>query len=392
MADSTISTYVPKSFYDAGGQLSIQGDTQAEAQGTADAVATGIQSYVGTLPPAEAARFMAAVNAASPSLFAPDGKVAPDLQGRLEGLESALEAFKGLLVSGNDFDLLARVMIERMGQQRHEAVNDRQQLRQMAQSELMASAGELDKAASDMMSGAVASLVLSCVSAAVSIGSAAGAAGAKLSALKTEMRSTTRLGQIDGELASREEGQAGKSFRTGSSVAESPEPLPTSTQPKPKAEATTGDLDAGGDAGTPSSTRNNARVRLESSRADEADSQKVTEQSTAKLHEMKADETVQIKAAQRRSTAGDATMQVGMAVGHLTEGGANAANTMAQAEAKKAEARAKVDDAGAEAVNAMADFRKGMVDSLDDMIRQVIGTLKDLQEAKAERMRAFTHV
>ena len=102
------------------------------------------------------------------------------------GDTKAIEATLARIESsaGNALDFLARAMVEQEGKQRNEAMQDRTNMRMMAKTSLEAAAGELNKQAATMEQAAIVSLVVSCVSAAITVGAAAVGGGFNIAGAK----------------------------------------------------------------------------------------------------------------------------------------------------------------------------------------------------------------
>lgn len=95
--------------------------------------------------------------------------------------------------SGNSMNFLARVMIEQEGQQRHDAVAERTAMRQLARASLLSAAGELNKQADAMQQAAIISLVVTCVTAALSMAASAVGTGIGMKGSVGEAASGSQL-------------------------------------------------------------------------------------------------------------------------------------------------------------------------------------------------------
>lgn len=175
--------YLPPSFLNPDGTL-VASVTQEQAE----QVSAGVQARVENMPPAQRDLFLAMLASSNIAPSADPTQIvaqANESIGRLENLSLALKDLATL--AGSSFDFLMRVMIEQAGQQRKDALEQRLQAREAAQTELIAQAGKLEKSADEMMSGAIAALVIAVVTAvatAVLSGIAAARAGSSLDSAK----------------------------------------------------------------------------------------------------------------------------------------------------------------------------------------------------------------
>ena len=145
--------YLPPSFLNPDGTL-VAGVTQEQAE----QVSAGVQARVENMPPAQKDLFLAMLASSNIAPSADPTQIvaqANESIGRLENLSLALKDLATL--AGSSFDFLMRVMIEQAGQQRKDALEQRLQAREAAQTELIAQAGKLEKSADEMMSVAATS-------------------------------------------------------------------------------------------------------------------------------------------------------------------------------------------------------------------------------------------
>ena len=84
--------------------------------------------------------------------------------------------------------------------------------------------------------------------------------------------------------------------------------------------------------------------------------------------------------------------QVGSTANDIARGTGSSTDSQLQAQAKRQEAQGSRDAARAQFEEQVAERRKAMEDALNDMIKQIIAFLKDLQDAKVDGMRAMTRV
>ena len=321
--DPALAPYIPKTLYNPDGGLKVSDSDAAK-------VAEGVRAQVQDMPEAQAHVFMALMNSTDASQLAPNGHVPDDLDQTLQNLAGVVSGFLAMTVSGNTMDFLARAMIEQYGQQRHEAVVDRQEMRQAAQAELMTSAGKLDEEADKIQTSALTSLIVGVVSAGIQIGMTVGGSMAKIASLKGEMSAMKEFNGAESRFAG-----LSKDLKAGNEFA--------------------------------------------------ADFMKQEKQ-------IMNDAKLAMKQAEVLGTKGGLATGVGSAIGKAGELGANYASSMGQADAKRAEADGKRADALAQGLEAQADLKKAVQEALDDMIKQIIAFVKDQQDAKSERMQAFTRV
>jgi hypothetical protein len=84
--------------------------------------------------------------------------------------------------------------------------------------------------------------------------------------------------------------------------------------------------------------------------------------------------------------------QMGTAVGQGTSAYGSSEDTKAQAAAKKMEAQGSRDAAEAQELQQAADNKKQIEEALNDMMKQIINFLKELREAEVDAMRSLTKV
>lgn len=91
--------------------------------------------------------------------------------------------------------LLGKLMIEQAASQRHSALQDRIASRQAAKADLMDQATSMDKAAEQMMTGAIISLVMTVVSSAISVIGSVAALSNTFSGFGDKVSNATKAGQ-----------------------------------------------------------------------------------------------------------------------------------------------------------------------------------------------------
>lgn len=331
----------PKTIYGTDGGNTPQ---SVDKKGT-DAVRTGIQGGSVELPPAQKEAILRILSNLVPN----DPDTSKDLGGTRASFERAAKTMgtdgAQEIYIGDIAHFLAKAMIEAAGQQRQNALDDRLAARQEARAQLLKQSGKMKDAAEKMMDGATTALIMGVVGGAISI------AGSMTAALGT-------LSQV------KKMSQSMKS--TKDAVSE------VST-----AERRVVELEQG--AGNLSRTeRRTAMIDAKTARTTAVNKQEI---------EKKAFETASAKS-QMFTAAG----QVGSAFGDTTRSIGTSLDARAQAEAKKTDAEGTKDAAEAQYIQQTADTKKELQDSLNDMIKQIIDFLKEIENAKVEGMRAFTRV
>lgn len=83
---------------------------------------------------------------------------------------------------------------------------------------------------------------------------------------------------------------------------------------------------------------------------------------------------------------------IGGSLGQIGQSSSGYETTSAQATAKEMEAQGQIDAAQAQEMQNVADLKKEMQDSMNDMIKSIIAFLKELSDAKAQQMQVMTKV
>lgn len=264
------------------------------------------------------------------------GNTSEDQADRLQSIVSSS-------VSGDTATYLARTMMKFYSEQRHDAVLDRQTLGLAAQAELMNSAAQLDHEADKMKSAAIVSLVTTCVASAITIATSGVSLlmkgfsiGKEIKALKGEMGAMKDLGRAEESLANI------KDVKEMGKVSQA----------------------TAGDEGLAAKQVMNAKSNLKSFE-------------------------VQAKTAEKWAAVAGSIGQIGDAAGKTIAAGGEFNSKMTDSEIKHLEADAKRMDAIAEGFRTQADAKKAIIDALDDMIHQLLSFVKDMSDAKADRMRSI---
>lgn len=209
-----LRTYLPSSLFQADGTTlkpGVDADKAIE-------VAQGIQAKADAMPPAEAAIFLAMVDAAD---LAPGGQIPADIEGAIEAFATAASLVSTLAISSNALDFLARVMIEQAGEQRKSALQDRLSAREIAKGELLNQAGKMDEEADKLSSSAKTAMIVSVVMSSIAVvGAVAGAFASGFSAVKQAgaLKSALAGGESMATVGSNLGAMAGKASSIASSV------------------------------------------------------------------------------------------------------------------------------------------------------------------------------
>lgn len=335
---------IPKSFYtteDGASTLTVD-------KKQADAVQTGIQARLADLPPAEQKAFLAMTANLAPG----DVDTPKKLDIVLDAFEAAAKLVDNdampMTFIGDIARFLARAMIEFAGDQRQSALKDRLAARQQAKAELLEQAGKMDDAANKMISGATTALIIGAVGGALSI------AGSGLAALG----SVRQLGTMT------------KSMKSTQAASENASKFTDEFSNLNKLAQHTSGVDA---------------AKIKSATTATKASQKAADMA----HDAeKAVFDVASTKAQMFTSLG----QVSSATGDIGRSGSASVDTLAQAEAKKIDADGARDAAEAQYAQQVADMKKELQDSLNDMIKQIINFIKEMKDAEVDAMRALTRV
>lgn len=316
-----LKSLLPPTYFDKSGNLTV-------SDADATKVATGIQAKIATMPPAEATIFLASLGAAS---LAPLGSNIPDnIDALLSNFASAVDAIVNFVSVGDLESFMGKVMIKQAHEEEKNALDTRLASRQEAKADLLSQASKMHEEATKMRTGAIISLVVAVVSAAVTLGFA----GASMS------KSNSAMGEIKGMSGSSEAG--------------------------PMEEAPTGIKD------------DNELVALDEPGPEQVKVDMDKQVSLAKINIL--------------NSQGQALGSVGGAFNALGGALAGAVNSFAQADAKDIEAEGAVDAANAQETQAIGDHLKEIQGALQNLIDKVIQFLKDLQDTKAQAMQSMTKV
>ncbi len=325
----TLRPYVPASLFQADGTTLKPGISDAQAK----EVAKGVQARAESLPPAEAKMFLSMVNNAD---LAPGGRIPADIDKALETFSATASRISSLSISSGALDFLARAMIEQSAEQRKNALNDRLAAREQAKGELLSQAGKMREEADKLSSSALTSMIVSVVMASVSI-----AAGA---------------------------------ISVGASVAGAFKGVSAAKDAVAKTETAAGAAAKAGDAAPKFVDGSGKFVK--------------SLESMGKLAEVSAAD----KGVKLMGALGSISGTISQSANQLGGSVSGFVSTTGQADAKRIEADGQVDAAQAQEQQAIGDVRKEQQQALDQMVQSIIQFLKDLKDAKAEQMRAFTRV
>ncbi|WAJ30505.1 hypothetical protein [Antarcticirhabdus aurantiaca] len=400
MTNTINPNFVPTSFFGANNELKVD-------KPLAEAVQTEVKARLDQIPDAVGDKhFLEAIADLSPTDVALPGQ----RKELFDKFTAAAQKFAAtettpLPYTGDIAKFLARVMIEFAGDQRQQALNDRVLARQAAQAEMMNQAGQQEKAATEMMAGAITNAVLGAVGGALAFaGSAASFAGQAKGLVQMNSaakQSAAAQKTMDGLLDS-----AGTSSQTtkstqaakGGSVDVDVSVKVTQVGPKPK--------DAGsiGGAKTPDGVGTPGNLPPKNAATDADDAIAKLNQKDAALAKMTPEQAQQYRAAEAMKARGDQNFtlaekqnQMVMTFGQAIEtiGGiqktiGGSADSAMQATAKKSEAEGSRDAADAEYAKQVADGKKEIQDAMNEMMKQIINFIKEMQDAEVEAMRAIT--
>lgn len=173
--------YVPASFYNAQGQLTVPPEV-------AEKVQSGVLAKLDKLPAIQQQIFLALLQSAD---VAPNGpgqtmsdvkadKVLSVLNSAMDVISSGMSVLDTILKDSSAVNLLGRAMIEMAAEQRKAALDGRLASREAAKGQMLAQAADLNKAGDTMIATAVVSAVIAIIGSVISFAGAA-AAQAKLS-------------------------------------------------------------------------------------------------------------------------------------------------------------------------------------------------------------------
>ena len=316
-----LAPFLPPSFTDQSGNLTV-------SKAVAEQVASKVQQHAQALPPAAAQVFLSLLK--SPDLAPSGGQAPANLDASLSKLEGAANTISSFLGLATDINILGKLMIMHANEQRKNALDQRLEAREEAKTNLLNQAGQDMKAAGDMRSGAIASLVLSVVSAAVSIGMA-GFSMSKSAGAAKELKGL------------------------------SSEPLQAPKATEPQVKQPNGKMSSG-----------------------------ISERDQIEFDVAKQNRGEHLQRIGATNTEAQNLATMGQTLGGLGSSLANFANTEGQAESKEDSAIGEKDAAMAADANAQADMGKEVQQAADDMVKQIINLLKELKDSKAQEMQAIT--
>ena len=366
------TAYLPSSF--------VQNGTIVDQQKAAE-VAGGVQAKLQNMPPAEQALFLAAIQS-SPDLT-PDtvskmdsgqisdaiDRLAAAADGGGGAAGSVSDAMAWLFSGGKDeIATLGRLIIEQAASEEKNALEDRLAARDIAKNDLMAQAGKLNEEADKMISGAVTALVVTCVTAAVSLFTAGMEAnqtknmGKDLKKLDT---ATEKLEEVNKELTAlnKIEKELGKISKPAREVGESEKDFQKRTSDFEKA-----------------FKKYEQQIETKTNKF-EKEINTLTKEIAGRDNKFQYHQ----QRGQDWSNASQANNQLG-------QGFSSFISTMTQAEGKKLEAEGDVDAANAQYQQSEADKAKDVQQAFQDTITKLISFLKDMMDSKANQLQAFTKV
>ncbi|WP_294641431.1 type III secretion system translocon subunit SctB [uncultured Aureimonas sp.] len=246
-------------------------------------------------------------------------------------------SFAALAASGNDYSeisrLLGSLLIEFAQQQRESAMNQRSLGYEKAKTELLGQAGKLEDAAKKMKDGALTSLIVGVVTAAVSMVASSVSLGGQVKGIA---KANTALKNID-------TAQQGLNDAT-----------------------------------------NTAKIAKGLGSNRNFDTDLNFHQSQVKTAQVENDALG--ASTQRFAAVG----QIGEQIGGMGRASASGSEGLMQAEAKSMEADGSRFAAEATVQQQKADMGKEVQQAAEEMIRQIINFVKDLQDSEVEMMRAVT--
>ncbi|KPL52111.1 hypothetical protein [Prosthecomicrobium hirschii] len=183
--------YVPASFYNAQGQLTVPPEVAEQVQ-------SGVLAKLDKLPALEQQIFLALLQSAD---VAPNGpgqtmsdvkadKVLSVLNSAMDVISSGMSVLDTILKDSSALNLLGRAMIEMAAEQRKAALDERLAAREAAKGQMLAQAADLNKAGSTMIATAIVSAVIGILGSVVSFAGAA-KAQAKMSTATTDVPDTS---------------------------------------------------------------------------------------------------------------------------------------------------------------------------------------------------------
>jgi hypothetical protein len=331
MVNTIDPSFVPKSFFNTQtGELKVDKKLAEEVQ-------AGVLGAVANMPDAQKAAFLGMVADLAPgSVDTPE-----ELGAQLGAFEAASKLVDDgsnapvMAFVGDIAKILARAMLEQSASERKNALEGRLAAREQAAAESLQQADKLKEAADKMMSGALTSLIVGIVSAAVSIvgsgisGFASLGAMSKLSGLAKNANSAFKA----------------ESFTKAMEFAKAGE-FTKATQVMKTADIGFKELD---------------------------DAQKIVMQ---KIN----------LAAEAMTSLG----RVATGLGDMGRAGAQGADAKAQAEAKTIEADASLDAAQSQYSQQTMEMRKEVQDSMKEFAEKIVEFIRQLQDAEVDAMRAIT--
>lgn len=231
-------------------------------------------------------------------------------------------------------DELAAVIIKQAANESSASLDEARNQADSAKAELMNQAASLRKEAGEMMSGAIASLVMTVVSSAISLASA-GAQLKELGSVKKQDMDHVKL----------EEGEKIKYVKKEGS--QEPQKVLMTEEEQAAALA----------------------IKKEKLQANDYQNQ-----------------------IQRANSEVGAMNMIGSALSQLAGGVGNFINTFYQAEAKETEAEGAEDSANAQQLQSYADESQKIADDMKKLVDQITSILKEIADSKAQMMQSMTRV
>jgi hypothetical protein len=324
--------------------------------------------------------------------------------------------------------VLAKAMIINSNQQQQNALQTALASREAARGELMQQAGQLNKEASDMRTGAIINLVVTVVTSAVSIGMSLGSMGHSLKAggeLADASQDLKGLNKTQEELNAikppnvkpgDEETTQTKSVDEGEKVptqtkldGDSPKTQNTQKQSKtdPKeeidSEKTKQQAKVGKEQDEQVDQQHVDKRQAENEKLQKGKDQQKLDKGMEKFEQneryatkkqqydnQKENFDYKMKEIQETQTYAQNLQTVGQTIGNLGNSVGGAANTFFQADAKDDEAEGSRAAAEAQTLQAAGDYANSLLQKIEDNAKQIVQFLQAVQQSKSDEMRSIT--
>jgi hypothetical protein len=379
----------------------------AKNTGNTDAVGQGLMNQLESLPPNVLLDTLSDLKAMAPGSGANqfDAGVISASIGRLQkacgdlGLNtdntpSDVTSVRSFLTDGEGVNLddlvslLAKAMIVNSNQQQSNALQDALAAREAARGELMQQAQTLNDEAAKMRAGAIISLVVGVVCAAVSI-------GMSVVSLRSSFKSLHALEGVkvpEAPTPKTVEGEEDTTFNRGGDV-EASETTDVQTQ---NVETQTqnrvsnsqrqqhiededdlppdDDVDDAGDKPDPHPDFDKTQWEVDGT----------------KFRGQQGKFDYQMKLIGANETIAGSRQQIGQTINQLGQTVGGAGSTFFQADAKDKEAEGTRDAAEAQSLQAQGDYANSLLQKIGDNAKQIIQFLQAIEESKSDEMRSIT--